>query len=66
MSLSELLLAPAPSEMAQGSNQIPSDVQINSLRIENGVAYADFNETLEQGVAGSCRVTASGPNHWNP
>ncbi len=59
MSLAELLVGPAPSEIAQGAgNQIPPDVQVNSLRIEGTTAYADFNETLEQGVAGSCRVQA--------
>lgn len=59
MSLAELLVGPAPSEVAQGAgNQIPPDVQVNSLRIEGATAYADFNETLEQGVAGSCRVQA--------
>ncbi len=59
MSLAELLVGPAPSEVAQGAgNQIPNNVQINSLRIEAGTAYANFNETLDQGVAGSCRVQA--------
>lgn len=32
--------------------------ELLSLKIENGVAKADFNEALQQGVAGSCRVMA--------
>lgn len=33
-------------------------VELLSLKVENGVAKADFNEVLQKGVAGSCRVMA--------
>ena len=33
-------------------------VELLSLKIEDGVAQADFNEALIKGVAGSCRVMA--------
>jgi spore germination protein GerM len=55
-------------ELLKGLNQaekdsgyftsIPEGVKINSLTIIDGTAKIDFNETLEQGVGGSCRVLA--------
>jgi hypothetical protein len=57
MSLSELLKGPTPEEVSKGAgNQIPSGVKLNSLRRTGNTAYADFDQTLQQGVAGSCRV----------
>lgn len=35
-----------------------SGIKINSINIEGDTAKADFNEMLEQGVGGSCKVTA--------
>ncbi len=59
MSLVELLKGPGPEEVAKGAgNQIPLGVQINSFRQEGTTVYADFDQTLQQGVAGSCRVQA--------
>lgn len=37
---------------------IPDGVVINSLDITDGVAKVDLNSKLEEGVGGSCRVTA--------
>jgi len=37
---------------------LPSNVKIQSLSIENGVAKIDFSKELEQDVGGSCRVSA--------
>jgi len=56
----ELLFeGPSVSEKNQEFfTSIPRDVKINSLTIENGIAKADFNETLEFQVGGSCRVSA--------
>lgn len=39
-------------------SNINSGVKIEGLTIENGTARVDFDEQLESGVAGSCRVTA--------
>jgi len=56
----ELLFeGPSVSEKDQEFfTSIPKDVKINSLTIENGIAKADFDETLEFQVGGSCRVSA--------
>ena len=40
------------------STAIPEGTEILSIDIEDGVATADFNEKLQEGVAGSARVTA--------
>lgn len=59
ISLWELLKGPSAAEKQSGySTSIPENVKINSLRISNGTADADFSHELEQGVAGSCRVAA--------
>lgn len=56
----ELLLAgPEESELETGySTAINEGVEILDLTIEDGVAEVDFSEELEEGVAGSARVTA--------
>jgi len=57
--LMELIKGPTRQEQAQGYiSSIPQDseITIQNLRIENAVAYVDFNAALERGVAGSCRV----------
>lgn len=57
--LQELFKIPSAIEKAAGyTTNLNTGVQINSLTIENGVAKADFNEQLQKGVGGSCRVTA--------
>jgi len=57
-SLEELLRGPTEEEVAGGySTSLPRGVQVRSLVVRNGVAYADFNEGL-QNVGGSCMVTA--------
>lgn len=54
-----LIKGPTFGEKSQGFlTGLNPDVKIQSLVIENGVAEADFDEQLERGVAGSCRVTA--------
>lgn len=59
MTLFELLKGPTEEEISKGYlTSIPLRVKINSLRIENGTAYADFNERLEDNGGGSCHVTA--------
>lgn len=40
------------------STAIPEGAELKSITVEDGVARADFNEKLQQGVAGSARVTA--------
>lgn len=54
----ELLLAGVDDleKTAEYSTAINPGVKLNSLKITNGVAYADFSEDLEKNVGGSCRV----------
>lgn len=57
--LMELIKGPTRQEQDQGYvSSLPQGegVAIQDLRIENGVAYVDFNAALETSVAGSCRV----------
>jgi len=59
IALFELLKGPTPEEKAQGySTSIPENVRINSIKIENGRAIADFDYNLDYQVGGSCRVAA--------
>lgn len=54
-----LLAGPTDKDVENGfSTSINMDVKINSLNIENGIAKADFDDQLENGVGGSCRVAA--------
>lgn len=55
----ELLQGPTPDERNLGySTSLPPGVTLQRLVIENGTAVADLSRVLEQGVGGSCRVTA--------
>lgn len=57
--LTELLAGTTPAEDADGfTTSLNPNVKIQSLTIEDGVAKVDFNEQLEAGVGGSCRVAA--------
>ncbi|MEK7589512.1 MAG: Gmad2 immunoglobulin-like domain-containing protein [Patescibacteria group bacterium] len=57
ISLTELLKGPTDSDkVEQYYTSIPEGVKVNSVRITNGIAYADFDGTLEYQVGGSCRV----------
>jgi len=57
--LAELLKGPTEDEKRQGlATSIPAAAQLRSLRIENGTAYADFDEKLGEGVGGSVRTMA--------
>ena len=57
--LEELLKGVNEEEKNQGYfTNINPNVTIQSLKIENGIAYVDFNEQLEFQVGGSCRVSA--------
>jgi hypothetical protein len=57
LSLVELLKGPTLAEIAQGAvTQIPTGVKINSFRQTGNTGYADFDQTLQQGVTGACRI----------
>ncbi|MFA6307747.1 MAG: GerMN domain-containing protein [Patescibacteria group bacterium] len=57
--LNSLLLGPSNTEKQNGYyTSLNTGVSINSLKIENKTAYVDFDNQLEQGVGGSCRVLA--------
>ncbi|MHB1005265.1 MAG: Gmad2 immunoglobulin-like domain-containing protein [Chloroflexota bacterium] len=56
-SLQELLKGPSADDKKAGlDTAIPSGVTLKGLRIENGTAYADFDQKLQQGVSGSVRT----------
>lgn len=57
--LQELLEGPTDTEKTKGfMTSINSEVRIQELTVESGVAKVDFNEQLEFQVGGSCRVAA--------
>ena len=57
--LTQLLVGPTNMEKNAGLfTNINSGVTIQSLTIENGVAKVDFNQQLQERVAGSCKVIA--------
>jgi len=57
--LEELLKGPTSAEQSQGfSTALNAGVKVNSLTISNGIARADFGSSLNESVAGSCRVLA--------
>lgn len=60
--VNQLLLGPTDQEQKEGfytSINTGVGVALQSLEIdEDGVAHADFNSQLEQGVGGSCKVSA--------
>lgn len=57
--LEQLLAGPNEQEATQGYfTSINPGVKIQGLEVTNGAARADFNDTLERSVGGSCRVAA--------
>ncbi|MFA6306477.1 MAG: GerMN domain-containing protein [Patescibacteria group bacterium] len=57
--LEELLKGPSGQEISQGFyTSINPGVKIQELTIAGGVAKVDFDETMEKGMGGSCRVGA--------
>jgi len=58
-SLEEMLKGPNEMEKQGGFfTNINENVKIQSFNIQDEIAEIDFNERLDQGVAGSCRVQA--------
>ena len=59
IALIELLKGVTTSEKSSGySTNIPEKVRINSVNVRGGIAYVDFDETLQYQIGGSCRVSA--------
>ena len=57
--IKELLKGPNEEESANGFfTSLPSNVNLNSINIVNDEIEVDFSANLEEGVGGSCRVTA--------
>jgi spore germination protein GerM len=57
--IEELLKGPTLSEEEQGFfTSINPGTKVQSVNIKNGIVTADFDETLEYQVGGSCRVAA--------
>lgn len=57
--IEELLKGPSKEEKEKGiSTAINQEVKLNSIDIQDGVAKVDFNEKLQEGIAGSALVLA--------
>lgn len=57
--IKKLLNGPEEEEALIGyASYIPKGTTLTTLTISNGTAYADFNDVLDRGVAGSCLVSA--------
>lgn len=57
--LEELLAGPAEKEVEAGmTSAIPEQVSVINITVDEGVARANFSTQLNEGVAGSCLVTA--------
>jgi spore germination protein GerM len=57
--IEELLKGPTDTEKNSGFfTSINSGVKINSLSIDNGTAKIDFDDSIEKGAGGSCKVSA--------
>ncbi len=52
-----LFLLKGVSGDADYSSSIPEGTEILSFELENGIAFVDFNENLQEGVAGSAWVS---------
>lgn len=59
LALEALLAGPTESEKEGGYfSSINPQTKLQKLTIDKGIATAEFNEELEKGVSGSCRVSA--------
>jgi len=57
--INELLKGPTPAEIKDGYySNINSGVTLQSIKIEDGVAYVDFDKKIEEAVGGACRTAA--------
>lgn len=57
--MEELLKGPTEEEKEQGYfSSIQEGTELNGLSIQHGVAFVDFNEKLDEGIGGSCRVSS--------
>ena len=57
--MTELIKGLTETEKAEGfSTAINPGTSIRGLKISDGTARVDFDDNLENGVAGSCRVAA--------
>src|SRR3989344_7822226 len=59
LALADLLKGPTNYEKSHGFfTSINKNTRIKRIIIENGIVAVDFNDVLDDGVAGSCRVQA--------
>lgn len=57
--INELLKGPTAEEQKDGYySSINPGVTLKSIKIEDGVAYVDFDKKIEEAVGGSCRTAA--------
>lgn len=56
--IEELLEGPTKEEMRNGYyTNIPTGAEVNKVSVKNGVITVDFDETIERGIKGFCRIT---------
>ncbi len=59
LAVADLLKGPTEQEQAQGFfTSINDGAKVQRVIIESGVAHVDFNDRINEGVAGSCKVQA--------
>lgn len=59
IAIKELIKGPTEQEKTEGFfTSINEGTKVQKIFIENGVATVDFNDKLNEGVAGSCKVQA--------
>lgn len=58
--IGELLIGPIEKDKNNGfiTNIPEQGVKVQKLEVKDGIAYIDFNQALQEGVGGSCKVTA--------
>ena len=57
--LEQLLSGPTQQEMKDGFvDNLPEDVKVQKIELQDGVLTVDFSQALQEGVGGSCRVLA--------
>ncbi|NUM25434.1 MAG: GerMN domain-containing protein [Candidatus Buchananbacteria bacterium] len=57
--LDQLLAGTTEEEMKNGFvDSLPEDVKVQKIELKDGVLNVDFDQALQAGVGGSCRVTA--------
>ena len=55
----QLLIGPNEKEKIDGFlTSIPEKVEIKKIEMRDGLVMVDFNQALQEGVAGSCKISS--------